>query len=33
MSKADQNAVLYLYGKNNPLGDSESGGALHMVNV
>ena len=33
MSKADQNAVLYLYGKNNPLGDSESGGALHMVNT
>ena len=33
MNKADQNAVLYLYGKNNPLGDSESGGALHMVNT
>ena len=33
MSKADQNAVLYLYGKDNPLGDSESGGALHMVNT
>jgi len=35
MSKTDQKAVLYLYGKDNPLahGDSESGGALHMVNT
>jgi hypothetical protein len=33
MNKADQNAVLYLYGANNPQGDSESGGALHMVNT
>ena len=33
MNKSDQRAVLFLYGEDNPHGDSESGGALHMVTL
>ena len=33
MDKAEQQAILFLYGKDNPHGSSESGGALHMVNT